>query len=66
MLAPTRMCTAMKVSGTGYYDGIYNRQESQINDFDWWQARNDVGAWKQHNGCFSVDSPIWQCILSDF
>ena len=26
------------------YDGIYNRQSSTINGYDWWVARNDVGS----------------------
>ena len=25
------------------YNGIYNRQSSTINGYDWWVARNDVG-----------------------
>ena len=48
-LAPTEICASVKVttSGTGAvttYNGIYNRQSSTINGYDWWVARNDVGA----------------------
>ena len=25
------------------YDGVYNRQPNTINNFDWWQSRDDVG-----------------------
>ena len=38
------MCTSIIIDGADPYDGVYNRQTGTINGFDWWQARNDVGA----------------------
>ena len=48
-LAPTEMCTAVTVTVSGThavktYDGVYNKQSTTINGYDWWVARNDVGA----------------------
>ena len=42
--APTEICEAIVLHGTGVgYDGIFNRMDAQINGFDWWQSRDDVG-----------------------
>ena len=43
------MCTAVTVTVSGThavktYDGVYNKQSTTINGYDWWVARNDVGA----------------------
>lgn len=45
-LAPTEICQAIfvKVTGIDTYNGVYNKQDSIINGYDWWVARNDVGA----------------------
>ena len=48
-LAPTELCVSITVHVTGTdavstYDGVYNKQSSTINGYDWWVARNDVGA----------------------
>jgi hypothetical protein len=48
-LAPTEICGSITMHVTGAdavttYDGVYNRQTSTINGYDWWVARNDVGA----------------------
>ena len=32
-----------KTAGIQTYNGIYNKQQSTINGYDWWVARNDVG-----------------------
>ena len=42
-LAPTETCDAVfvKVSTVETYNGIYNKQESTINGYNWWTARND-------------------------
>ena len=44
----SQICQSIKVtvSGTGSvatYNGVYNKQSSTINGYDWWVARNDVG-----------------------
>ena len=37
------ICESITLVGTGVqYDGIYNRQPSLINGFDWWQGRDDI------------------------
>ena len=48
-LAPTEICESIRMHVTGTdavktYDGVYNKQSSTINGYDWWIARNDVGA----------------------
>ena len=46
-LAPTEICQSVKVTvmdAVETYNGIYNKQSSTINGYDWWVARNDVGA----------------------
>ena len=48
-LAPTEICQSIKVTVSGTdavatYNGIYNKQFTTINGYDWWVARNDVGA----------------------
>jgi hypothetical protein len=45
-MAPTEICEAITVTVSGgvtTYNGIYNKQSSTINGYDWWVARNDVG-----------------------
>ena len=46
-LAPTETCGSIKVDvadgGVQTYDGIYNKQDSTINGYDWFVTRNDVG-----------------------
>ena len=44
-LAPTEICESIKVTVSGTdavatYNGIYNKQSSTINGYDWWVARN--------------------------
>ena len=43
--APTESCEALIITGSGLtdYDGIYNKATGTINEYDWWQSRNDVG-----------------------
>ena len=44
------MCGSIEVmvdqadGGTQKYNGVYNKQASTINGYNWWVARNDVGA----------------------
>ncbi len=36
----------VSISGTAavtQYSGVYNKQASTINGYDWWVSRNDVG-----------------------
>ena len=43
------MCSTIEVivdpnveGAVAHYNGVYNRQASTINGYDWWVARNDV------------------------
>ena len=47
-LAPTQICAAVFLrvedDGVTTYNGVYNMQDTNINNRNWWVARNDVGA----------------------
>ena len=38
--APTQSCTSLWIAGSDSYDGVYNKSGTEINDMDWWQARD--------------------------
>ena len=71
-LAPTEMCTAVEVlvgaGGVKTYNGIYNKQDSTINGYDWWVARNDVGTTEATSNStiyFSTSHNRWIIEASD-
>ena len=60
------MCTAIEITisggGVQTYNGIYNRQSTTINGYDWWMARNDVGEIDANTGAtmyFSTSHNRW-------
>ena len=65
-LAPTETCSALQVTvsapGVTDYNGIYNKQDNQINGYNWWVARNDVSGIDADTGAslyFSTSHNRW-------
>ena len=74
-LAPTEICASIKVEvdvtkdpGVSTYNGVYNKQSSTINGYDWWVSRNDVGATDASGNAtiyFSTSHNRWVIEASD-
>ena len=64
-LAPTEICEAITVTVSGgvtTYNGIYNKQSTTINGYDWWVASNDVGGTESTTNAtlyFSTSNDRW-------
>ena len=76
-LAPTEICDSVEVwigdsnrdgvadspaSAVTLYNGVYNKQASTINGYDWWVARNDVGGTESTTNAtlyFSTSNDRW-------
>ena len=67
-LAPTQTCLVIELDvditdgGLGTYNGMYNKQSTTINGYDWWVARDDVGGINANTGStiyFSTSHNRW-------
>ena len=70
-LAPTEKCETIVIqvnqihgqaTSITTYNGVYNKQSTTINGYDWWVARNDIGGTERSTNAtlyFSTSHNRW-------